>query len=120
MTAIIMSLMCSDDHSSMWLSFAPEQPEQHETVRAKRVSNAPATSAVLPLRERPTAAARLASRSGSVSTQSRTRLMPHAHAEIIPHSVGFRSSRFCGPNTLNTPVVATSAPFQSSATSWLQ
>ena len=55
-----------------------------------------------------------------VSIQSMIRLIPQAHAERMPHSVDLRFFRFTGPNTLNTPFVATSGPVQSAATSWLQ
>ena len=45
---------------------APVQPELLETTIAKRLSDAPAHSAVLPLRECPTTATRLSSISASV------------------------------------------------------
>ena len=109
--------MFSDSPRRMWFSFAPPIPEQQETVSANRSSVAPAQSAVLPLRESPTTAACLASRSGSVSIQSITRLAPHAHAERMPQSDGPRFEASCGPHILNTPPVATIGPKKSVADS---
>ena len=79
----------------MWFSFAPQHPEHAEQVRAKRGSVAPAQSADLPRRESPTTARRLLSASGSVSSQSATRLAPHAQALIAPQLVSVRSEGFC-------------------------
>ena len=59
---------------------------------AKRSSCAAAQSAVLPPRECPITATRFASSSGRVSTQSITRLKPHAHAPIVPQLVPVRGT----------------------------
>ena len=84
--------MCSDFGSSMWLSFAPAQPDSLMQASAKRTSVAPTHSAVLPPLELPITATRFASSDGSVSIQSITRLAPQAQAEIVPHDSPSRSS----------------------------
>ena len=85
----------------MWLSLAPPHPEQLEHAIAKRVSVTPANNAVLPPRLWPTTPTCFASRRGSVSIQSMTRLAPHAQAESIAQLSESRSQLRW--NTLKTP-----------------
>ena len=108
-----MAAMLSERGRSMWLSFAPLQPESFEQAIAKRLSSAAARSAVLPPRECPMTATREASIRGSVSIQSRMRESAQAQAESVAHEAPSRSLSFC--TALNTPC-AKPAPFLSAAT----
>ena len=110
--------MDSDFGSLMWLSFAPLQPESFTQAIAKRVSSAPASRAVLPPRECPTTPKCFASSSGSVSTQSSTRLAPHAHAESAPQLLAVRSfaQQACTPfEHLPLGSSGATSPFQNAS-----
>ena len=85
------------------MSFAPLQPESFTHASAKRVSVTPARRAVLPPREWPTTATRVASICGSVSSQSSTRLAPQAQALSAPQLCGVRAPAL--HQARNTPVV---------------
>ena len=110
--------MDSDFGRSMWFSFAPLHPESFTQAMANRVSVTPASSAVLPPREWPTTPKCFASRSGSVSTQSSTRLAPHAQAESAPQLLDVRSfaQQACTPCVqLLLALSSATSPFQNAS-----